>query len=305
MNRMNLQQLKYVIAVAETKSITKAAGKLYISQPSLSNAIKDLETETGITLFVRSRSGVTLTKEGMEFLGYVRQVMQQFELLEDKYIMAQPPRTRFGVSTQHYTFTENAFVELVQRFGQERYEFYFNEAGTHQILEDVKNRISDLGIIYLSDENETVLRKMLEEYDLEFVPLFTAKPHAFLQKNHPLANKQKLRLSELEPYPRLNFVQGNYESSYYAEELFSTVPVDKEIRINDRGAIVNFMLGLNAYTISSGIFPKYLHGDNIIAVPLDESERMDIGYILPERQPLSELGATYIRELMKYAPTES
>ncbi len=215
MNRMNLQQLKYVIAVAETKSITKAAGKLYISQPSLSNAIKDLETETGITLFVRSRSGVTLTKEGMEFLGYVRQVMQQF------------------------------------------------------------------------------------------VPLFTAKPHAFLQKNHPLANKQKLRLSELEPYPRLNFVQGNYESSYYAEELFSTVPVDKEIRINDRGAIVNFMLGLNAYTISSGIFPKYLHGDNIIAVPLDESERMDIGYILPERQPLSELGATYIRELMKYAPTES
>lgn len=212
---MNLQQLKYVIAVAETKSITKAAGKLYISQPSLSNAIKDLETETGITLFVRSRSGVTLTKEGMEFLGYVRQVMQQF------------------------------------------------------------------------------------------VPLFTAKPHAFLQKNHPLANKQKLRLSELEPYPRLNFVQGNYESSYYAEELFSTVPVDKEIRINDRGAIVNFMLGLNAYTISSGIFPKYLHGDNIIAVPLDESERMDIGYILPERQPLSELGATYIRELMKYAPTES
>lgn len=303
--RMNLQQLKYVIAVAETKSITKAAGKMYISQPSLSNAIKDLETEAGITLFVRSRSGVTLTKEGMEFLGYVRQVMQQFELLEDKYITAQPPKTRFGVSTQHYTFTENAFVELVQRFGQERYEFYFNEAGTHQILEDVKNRISDLGIIYLSNENETVLRKMMEEYGLEFVPLFTAKPHVFLQKNHPLANKKKLRLSELEPYPRLNFVQGSYESSYYAEELFSTVPADKEIRINDRGAIVNFMLGLNAYTISSGIFPKYLHGDNIIAVPLDESERMEIGYILPERQPLSELGATYIRELMKYAPTGS
>ena len=180
---MNLQQLKYVIAVAETKSITKAAGKMYISQPSLSNAIKDLETETGITLFMRSRSGVTLTKEGMEFLGYVRQVMQQFELLEDKYITAQPSKTRFGVSTQHYTFTENAFVELVQRFGQERYEFYFNEAGTHQILEDVKNRISDLGIIYLSNENEIVLRKMMEEYGLEFVPLFTAKPHVFYNKN--------------------------------------------------------------------------------------------------------------------------
>ena len=195
---MNLQQLKYVIAVAETKSITKAAGILYISQPSLSNAIKDLEAEIGIVIFARSRTGVTLTKDGMEFLGYARQVLQQMELLEDKYITVQPGKTRFGVSTQHYTFTENAFVELVQRFGQERYEFYFNEAGTHQILEDVKNRLSDLGI-----------------------------------------------------------------------------------------------------------FPKYLHGDNIVAVPLDEAGRMEIGYILPEKQPLSELGAIYIRELMKYAPTES
>lgn len=299
---MNLQQLRYVITVAESKSITKAAGQLYISQPSLSNAIKDLEAETGIVLFIRGRNGVTLTKEGMEFLGYARQVLQQMELLEDKYIAVQPRKTRFGVSTQHYTFTENAFVELVQRFGQERYEFYFNEAGTHQILEDVKNRISDLGILYLSDENEAVLRKTLEECGLEFVSLFSAKPHVFLQRNHPLAGKQKLKLPELEPYPRLNFVQGSYESSYYSEELFSTIPVDKEIRINDRGAIVNFMLGLNAYTISSGIFPKYLHGDNIIAVPLDEPERMEIGYIHPEKQPLSELGVVYIRELEKYAP---
>lgn len=302
---MNLQQLKYVIATAEAGSITKAAGQLYISQPSLSNAIKDLEAETGIVLFVRSRNGVTLTKEGMEFLGYARQVLQQMELLEDKYIAVQPRKIRFGVSTQHYTFTENAFVELVQRFGQERYEFYFNEAGTHQILEDVKNRISDLGIIYLSDENEAVLRKTLEEYCLEFVPLFSAKPHVFLQREHPLAQKQMLKLAELEPYPRLNFVQGSYESSYYAEELFSTLPADKEIRINDRGAVVNFMLGLNAYTISSGIFPKYLHGDNIIAIPLDEPERMEIGYIHPEKQPLSELGVVYIQELKKYTPVES
>lgn len=304
MSGMNLQQLKYVVAVAETGSITKAAGMLYMAQPSLSNAIKELEAEIGVVIFARGRTGVTLTKDGMEFLGYARQVLQQMELLEDKYIAVQPGKIRFGVSTQHYTFTENAFVELVQRFGQERYEFYFNEAGTHQILEDVKNRISDLGILYLSNENETVLRKTMEEYGLEFVPLFSAAPHVFLRKNHPLAKRQKIKLAELAPYPRLNFVQGRYGSSYYAEELFSTVPADKEIRINDRGAIVNFMLGLNAYTISSGIFPKYLHGDHIVAVPLDEAERMEIGYLLPERQPLSELGAIYIQELMKYAPAE-
>ena len=232
---MTLQQLRYVVSVAEAGSITVAAKALYISQPSLSNAIRDVEAEVGLTIFVRSRTGVSLTNEGMEFLGYARQVLQQMELLEDKYISALPQKTRFGVSTQHYTFTENAFVDLVKRFRQDRYEFYFNEAGTHQILEDVKNRISDLGIIYLSAENETVLRKTLEEFGLCFVPLFSAKPHVFLQKEHPLSGKEKLKLSDLELYPRLNFVQGNYESSYYSEELFSTIPADKEIRINDRG----------------------------------------------------------------------
>ena len=299
---MTLQQLRYVVSVAEAGSITVAAKALYISQPSLSNAIRDVEAEVGLTIFVRSRTGVSLTNEGMEFLGYARQVLQQMELLEDKYISALPQKTRFGVSTQHYTFTENAFVDLVKRFGQDRYEFYFNEAGTHQILEDVKNRISDLGIIYLSAENETVLRKTLEEFGLCFVPLFSAKPHVFLQKEHPLSGKEKLKLSDLELYPRLNFVQGNYESSYYSEELFSTIPADKEIRINDRGAIVNFMVGLNAYTISSGIFPKYIHGDRIVAVPLDENELMQIGYVINEKQELSELGNIYISELKKYDP---
>ena len=299
---MTLQQLKYAVTVAEVGSITEAASVLYISQPSLSNAIREIEKEAGITLFIRSRNGISLTQEGMEFLGYARQVLQQMELLEGKYISEVPQKTRFGVSTQHYTFTENAFVELVKRFGQERYEFYFNETGTHQILEDVKNRISDLGVIYLSKENATVLRKVMDDLQLRFVPLFSARPHVFLWKEHPLARAGGLKLTDLQPYPRLNFVQGIYESAYYSEELFSTVPSSKQIRINDRGAIVNFMVGLNAYTISSGIFPRYLHGNNIIAVPLLEDETMRIGYVIHEKQELSELGRIYVDELLKYAP---
>ena len=169
------------------------------------------------------------------------------ELLEDRYVTNLPGKVTFGVSSQHYTFTENAFVELVKRFGQERYAFYYNETGTHQILDDVKNRVCDLGILYLSHENEVVMRKVIEEK-------------------------------------------------------FSSIPVDKEIRVNDRGAIVNFMLGLNAYTISSGIFPKYLNGENIISVPLAENETMHIGYVLNENQELSELGKSYLEELRKYAP---
>lgn len=297
---MTIQQLKYILSVVENGSITEAAKKLYISQPSLSNSIKDMEQEIGITIFIRSRSGIALTKEGAEFIGYARQVIQQMELLEDTYISHLPPKTRFAVSTQHYTFTTNAFVEMVEHFGQERFEFILNETQTHQILEDVRNRFSDLGILYLCKHNEAVLRRTLEESKLVFYELFSAKPHVFMRSAHPLAGKQRVTLKELEKYPRLNFLQGSYESSYFAEELFSTVPTEKKIKVSDRGAIVNLMIGMDAYTISSGIFPKYLQGDQIIAVPLAEDEEMRIGYILNENQELSELGRIYIEALKNY-----
>jgi len=214
---MTLQQLKYMIAVAERGSITEAAKELYISQPSLSGSIKEVEKEAGITIFSRCRAGVALTKEGMEFLGYARQVVQQMELLESKYIDKKPAKQRFCVSTQHYTFTANAFVELVQHFGQERFEFILNETQTHQIVEDVRNRFSDLGILYLCNSNENVLRKLFEEYNLNFYELFTATPHIFIGINHPLAKRTSVKLEDLRPYPRLSFVQGTYESSNFSE----------------------------------------------------------------------------------------
>lgn len=190
---MTIQRLKYVLMVSEAGSITEAAKKLFISQPSLSNAIREIEKEAGISIFSRSRTGITLTKEGMEFLGYARQVIQQMELLEDRYITELPPKIKFGVSAHHYTFTENAFVELVKRFGQERYEFYYSETGTHQILDNVKNRVCDLGIIYLSDENETVIRKVLEEYRIVFTELFEAKPHVFYRKITHWQSRKRFR----------------------------------------------------------------------------------------------------------------
>lgn len=297
---MTLQQLRYIIAAAEKGSITEAAKVLYIAQPSLSGAIKEVEKEVGFTIFQRCRSGIALTKEGMEFLGYARQVIQQMELLEAKYIRNQPRKQRFCVSTQHYTFTTNAFVELVKQFGEERFEFILNETQTHQIIEDVRNRFSDLGIFYLCKSNESVLRKAFDEYDLKFYELFTAKPHVFISKEHPLANCSSVKLSDLKPYPRLSFVQGTYESSNFSEELFRNEIVDKSIKVSDRAAIVNLMIGLNSYTISSGIFPKYLQGDEIISIPLDEDETMRIGYILNKDKQLSKLGEMYVNALMGY-----
>lgn len=297
---MTIQQLKYIITVAETGSITEAAKKLYISQPSLSNAIKDIEKETKLTVFHRSRQGIALTKEGLEFLGYVRSVVQQMELLENRFVSNEPAKLRFGVSTQHYTFTSNAFVEMVERFGQERYEFILNETQTIQIMEDVKNRFSDLGILFISNGNKAIIRKELEDRRLQFFELFTAKPHVFLSADHPLAERKSVTLSQLRDYPRLNFIQGSYESSYFSEELFSDVESDRIIRVSDRGAIVNLMIGMNAYTISSGIFPRYLQGDAIVSVPLSEKEEMHIGYIINEHQELSPLAEDYIHALRQY-----
>ncbi len=297
---MTLLQLKYMITAAEIGSITEAAKALFISQPSLSGAIKEVEKEAGISIFTRCRAGIALTKEGMEFLGYARQVVQQMELLESKYINNQPAKQRFCISTQHYTFTANAFVELVQHFGQERFEFILNETQTHQIIEDVRNRFSDIGILYISNYNESVLKKVLEENDLSFHEIFSASPHVFLRKDHPLACRESLKLDDLRPYPKLSFVQGNYESAYFAEELFSNEPAEKSIKVSDRAAIVNFMIGLDGYTISSGIFPKFLQGDEIVSIPLEEPEVMRIGYIINKDKELSELGQIYIEALKKF-----
>ncbi|MBP3476861.1 MAG: LysR family transcriptional regulator [Lachnospiraceae bacterium] len=297
---MTLQQLKYMITAAEKGSITEAANALYISQPSLSGAIKEVEKESGITIFTRCRTGIAPTKEGMEFLGYARQVIQQMDLLESKYISNQTPKQRFCVSTQHYTFTTNAFVELVQQFGQESYEFILNETQTHQILEDVRNRFSDLGILYLSNSNKSVLEKAFQEYNLKFYELFTVLPHIFIRKGHPLAMRQSVTLKDLTPYPRLNFVQGVYESSNFSEELYSNEEADKIIKVSDRAAIVNLMIGLDGYTISSGIFPSYLQGDKIVSIPLAENEVMRIGYVLNNDKELTELGTIYINALKQY-----
>lgn len=297
---MTVQQLKYIITVAETGSITEAARKLFISQPSLSGAIKDTENEAKLTIFNRCRAGVALTPEGMEFVGYARQVVQQMELLESRFISGEPEKQRFCVSTQHYTFSANAFADLIKQYGQERYEFIMNETQTHQIIEDVRNRFSDLGLLYLCDSNESVLRKLFEDYSLEFHELFTASPHIFLDRDHPLAKQEFLSLQDLKPFPRLSFVQGAYESANFAEELFSNETVDKSIRVSDRAAVVNLMIGLQAYTISSGIYAKHLHGDRIISVPLQEKETMHIGYILNKDRTLSELGERYINMIKQY-----
>ena len=297
---MTLQQLKYVVTVAETGTITEAAGKLYISQPSLTNAIHELEREMQIVIFNRTNKGISLSKEGDIFLGYARQVLEQAEILEDKYKGEGSGKKQFCVSTQHYSFAVNAFVDLIKKYGQEEYDFSLRETQTYEIIEDVAKMRSEIGILFLNDFNEKVITKILKSNELEFHDLFVAKPHVFISRRHPLANRQIITNEELESYPYLSFEQGEHNSFYFSEEIFSASERKKNIRVRDRATLFNLLIGLNGYTVCSGVIDKKLNGRDIIAVPLADESDMRIGYITHRKGMLSRLGTTYLDALSKY-----
>lgn len=297
---MTLQQLKYVVTVAETGTITEAANRLYISQPSLTNAIRELEKEMKITIFLRTNKGIILSKEGEDFLGYARQVLEQAAILEDKYKGTSGGKKNFCVSTQHYSFAVNAFVDLIKTYGQDEYDFSLRETQTYEIIEDVAKMRSEIGILFLNNFNETVLEKILKSNGLIFHQLFVAKPHVFISRRHPLADQKIITNEELDDYPYLSFEQGEHNSFYFSEEIFSVSERKKNIRVRDRATLFNLLIGLNGYTVCSGVIDKKLNGKDIIAVPLADESDMRIGYITHKKRMLSRLGTTYLDALKKY-----
>lgn len=297
---MTLAQLKYVIAIADTGSMNEAAKQLFISQPSLSLALKDLETEIGTEIFKRSNRGVSLTVDGEEFLGYARQVVEQYSLIESRYIEKKNVKKKFGVSMQHYTFAVKAFIELVKQFGMDEYEFAVRETKTYEVIEDVKNFKSEIGILYLNDFNRKVLLKLFSEQDLEFFPLLNCRIYVFMWKGHPLANRQEIAIEELEEYPCLSFEQGSNNSFYFAEEVLSTYRYKRLIKANDRATLLNLMVGLNAFTLCCGIICENLNGAEYCAVRLKSDEEMTIGYIKRKGVAISPLGHKYLEEIQKF-----
>ena len=295
---MTLQQLKYIITVAETGTITEAANRLYITQPSLTNAIHELEKEMHIVIFNRTNKGITLSREGEDFLGYARQVLEQAAILEDKYKNGDGGKKQFCVSTQHYSFAVNAFVDLIKEYGQDAYDFSLRETQTYEIIEDVARMRSEIGILFLNDFNEAVLQKLLKSQDLEFHLLFVAKPHVFISRRHPLASKEVITNEELQQYPYLSFEQGEHNSFYFSEEIFSAFERKKNIRVRDRATLFNLLIGLNGYTVCSGVIDRELNGKDIIAVPLADESEMRIGYITHRKGRLSRLGGGYLEPVL-------
>lgn len=302
---MTLQQLHYVITISETGSLNKASEILYIAQPSLTSSIKDLEKELGITIFHRSGRGVTLTNDGAEFLLFARQIHQQYESLLSKYGKNGTLKKKFGISTQHYSFAVKSFVEMVKKFNTAEYEFAIRETKTREVIEDVSTLRSEIGIIYLSDFNRMAITKLLHTKDLEFHELTACDAYVYLWKGHPLAQCSSIRFSQLNDYPCLSFEQGDNSSFYFAEEILSTNEYARTIKANDRATMLNLMVGLNGYTLCSGIISEELNGDDYIAIPFahedsESADRMVIGYITKKNMLLSQMAELYIQELKNY-----
>ena len=297
---MTLTQLRYVVAVAEAGSISAAAARLFIAQPSLSKAVSELEAEMGVRIFERSARGVRETEEGTRFLSYARQVVEQADLLESQYLHGTPPRRVFAVSSQHYAFVVNAFVELVHELGREKYEFSLREGTTAGIIDDVRTQRSELGVIYRSHFNREVISGAVSRAELRFEPLFCARPHVFVSRQSPLAGRASVSLADLAPFPRLTYDQGAQNSFFFSEEPHPTEAVDKQIVVTDRATLFNLLIGLDGYTISSGILSSDLNGDDIVAVPLESDEEMEVGYLQLAGRPLSTIAERYIERLREY-----
>ena len=303
---MTIQQLKYIIAISEKGSLNKAAEVLFITQPSLTSAVRELEKELGITLFNRGGKGVTLTNDGTEFLQYARQVAAQYDRLLEKYGSGGTLRKKFGISTQHYSFAVKSFVEMVKHFDTDEYEFAIRETKTGEVIDDVTTGKSEVGILYLSDFNRKAIGKFLKSNQLEFHPLIQCEPYVYLWKGHPLAGQKSIRLAELRDYPCLSFEQGASGSFYFAEEVLSTYDYIRTIKATDRATMLNLMVGLNGYTLCSGIICEELNGPDYVAVAFEAEEeeiaagRMEIGYIVKQNMILSKLAEQYIRELERY-----
>ena len=299
---MTLQQLTYLVTVAECGNITDAAERLFISQPSLSAAIHNLEKEMGVTAFVRSNKGVTVTREGEELLSFARMLLEQADMMQEHFGAGKKRVPRFSVSCQHYSFAVNAFVDVVEQYDADQYSFILRETQTGEIIDDVAAGKSEIGLLYLSENNENVLAKLLRKNELVFEELFAAAPHVFISKEHPLAARARITLDELKPYPYLVFEQGERNSFYFSEELLSVLDMPKIIQVRDRATLFSLVIGLNGFTVSSGVIDRRLNSPSIIARPLDMEGSMRIGLIRKKNVVLSRYAVSYIEALKRHLP---
>lgn len=298
---MNINQLKYVLKTASSSSMREAATGLYVSQPALSASIRELEEELGILIFERTNKGISLTEEGREFISYAKQTVAQYEIMEDRYINAGRDKERFSVSTQHYNFAITSFTNVINKFKPGKYVFSIHETRTSEVLENVRDYKSEIGIVSYSGSNEKLIKKLIREYQLEFIPLMRRETYIYFWKNHKLAGRKTVSLEELKKYPCISFDQSDDSNFYLTEEAMADYDYEKMIHSDDRATTMELIAKLDGYSIGSGMLSEddaVLKG--LVSVKLKEEDPLIIGYIVRSRGKLSRYGEAYIKELEKY-----
>ncbi|MBQ9430395.1 MAG: LysR family transcriptional regulator [Kiritimatiellae bacterium] len=295
---MTLQQLRYADAVATFGSISEAARRVFVTQPTLTESIRALEEELRVAIFTRSAKGVSVTREGEEFLASARQILDDASRITEKYTGKAVRRPQFAVSCQHYAFAVEAFMEVVKANGADSYDFTLRETVTSEIIEDVARHRSEIGILYLSDRNEKPIRKILTKEELAFEELFSAKPHIFLGKKHPLAKKKAIALDELDAYPYISYEQGVENALYFSEEVMDAIDRKKNIRVRDRATMTNLILGLDGFTVASGVYAK-AYNPAIVSVPLKLDDTIRVGIVRREGVTLSGAAASFVSAMHK------
>ncbi|MNI24898.1 HTH-type transcriptional regulator GltC [compost metagenome] len=291
---MTLQQLRYAIEIANSGSMNEAAKRLFVSQPSLSNAIKELENELGITIFERNNRGISISAEGVEFLGYARQIIEQTEFMENRYTGKKRSPIYFSVSTQHYPFVVDAFVKLMKENRVTEYNFSLRETQTYEIIEDVRTLRSDLGILYINEGNYKVMNKLFSDGNLKFTPLFNTNPHVYVRAGHSLAGKELITLEDILPYPYITFEQGENNSLHFSEEMLSFTQIEKNIQVTDRATLTHLLLGSDSYTVGTGIMDAELNGDGLVTIPFDSPEVFTVGWIAHKDRKPGVMMSAYI-----------
>lgn len=298
---MNINQLKYVLEIANSSSIREASTRLFVSQPALSASIRELEEEIGILIFERTNKGINLTEDGRDFVEYAKKAVGQFEVLEERYLSKDSDKEIFSVSTQHYNFAIKAFTAVIDKLQPEKYVFSIHETKTKEVLDDVKNLKSEVGILSFSGSNEKVMRKLLKDFGLEFTPLMRRETYIYVWKNHKFAGKKEISIEDMRPYPCVAFDQSSDSNFYLSEEAMADYTFDKTIKSSDRATTMEIISELGGFSIGSGMLSKedaILQG--LVAIKLKEEDPLIIGYITRKYSILSHYGEKYIEELLKY-----
>ena len=298
---MNINQIRYVLEVAASQSMREAASKLFVSQPALSASIKELEDELQIVIFERTNKGISLTDEGREFMEYAKKVMGQYEILEDRYISKNSQKERFSVSTQHYNFAIKAFTDVIKKSDCDKYIFSIHETKTREVLEDVTSLKSEVGIVSFSGANESVLKKLFKEYQLEFTPLMRKETYAYVWKDHKFAGRKEISLEELSDYPCISFDQSDDSNFYLTEEAMADYDFSKMIKSDDRATTMELIATLDGYSIGSGMLSAddaVLSG--LVSIKLKEEDPLTIGYIVRKGAVLSKYGKAYVEKLQEF-----